>query len=108
MLAGARGAAMDQGDERQLRFAVRAKRFQKGRFDFQAVEGFVFVGLRGAERVLLPRIIEMRDLLRRALLIPKPQFRGRRRSLPGKGNLAGIGNSESIWIVGYSRAIFGR
>src|SRR2546430_11272133 len=72
VLPGARGAAVNQGDDRQLRFAVVAEWFQKSRFDFQAVEGFVLVELRGAEHVLLPRIIQVRDLLRGALLIPYP------------------------------------
>src|SRR5260370_7926878 len=97
---------MDQGDERQLRFAVPAKRFQKRGFDFLTVEGFVLVELRGAKRVLLPGIIQGRDLLRRALLVPKPQFLGRRSSLPRKGDLAGIGNGKSIWIGRYPRGIF--
>ena len=34
---------MNQGDERQLGFAVRARWFQERRFDFLAVEGFVFI-----------------------------------------------------------------
>jgi len=38
-----RRAAVDKRDERQLRFAVVAHRFQQCRFDFQTVEGFVFV-----------------------------------------------------------------
>src|SRR5260370_38522635 len=77
ILPGARGAAMDQGDERQLRFAVPAKRFQKRGFDFLTVEGFVLVELRGAKRVLLPGIIQLEDLLRRALLVPTRKFWGR-------------------------------
>src|SRR5260370_1523561 len=72
VLPSAGGSAMDEGDEQQLRFAVVCERFQKSRFDFQAVESFVFVELRSAERVLLPRIIQLRDLLRCALLVPNP------------------------------------
>src|SRR5437016_2492824 len=53
VLPDARRASVDQGDERQFRFGVVADRFQKSRFDFHAVKGFVFVRLRGAERVLL-------------------------------------------------------
>src|SRR5713101_4691588 len=49
VLPGTRRAAMDQGDERQLRLAIIPERLQKSRFDFQAVEGLVFVEFRGAE-----------------------------------------------------------
>src|SRR6266478_6645333 len=49
VLPGTRGAAMDQGDERQLRLAIVPERLQKSCFDFQAVEGLVSVEFRGAE-----------------------------------------------------------
>src|SRR5438477_7038366 len=72
VLPCARRPAMNQGDERQLGFAVRARWFQERGFDFLAVEGFVFIELWCAERVLLPGIIYLRDLLRSALLVPTP------------------------------------
>src|SRR6266404_1898862 len=108
VLPGARGAAVDHSDERQFRFAVVARRFQKSRFDFQAVEGFVLVELRRAERVLLPGIIQVRNLPWCALLIPKPQFLGSRRGLSRKSDLTGIGHAEGIWIGRYRRDILER
>ena len=51
---------MDESDQRQPGFAVIAGRLEKGGFNFEAVEGFVFIDFRldGVERA--ERLVEGR------------------------------------------------
>src|SRR6266849_3054738 len=86
----ARGPAVDQNDERQFGLAVVAAGFQESGFDFQAVEGFVSVELRRAERELFPGIVEVRDLLGGRFLIPEPEFLWRGRGMSKEDNITRI------------------
>ena len=65
---------MNYSDQWQFGFAVVIGGLQESGLDFQPIEGFVFVIFRGAERVLLPGIIEVRDLSSRRFIVPEPEF----------------------------------
>src|SRR5262249_39100843 len=56
-------AAMDQRDQRQLGVAVIIGGLEQCGFDFLPIERSVFVDLGADERVLLPSVVEMGELL---------------------------------------------
>src|SRR5229473_2961510 len=90
-----RRPAVDQRNQRQLYFAIGCPRLQQRRFYFRPIKRLVLEKFRFTQRVLLPGIVQVRHLSRRALLVPYPDLLWLRRALRNKRDLSAGRQSQT-------------